>query len=349
MMAFYKGLKDYPRKKQQWIARQLLALREDLGDKITAGRDPDSLIIATWNIRAFDGGMPRLDDSYHYLAEIISAFDICAIQEIKTDLGPLRRLKNLLGPNWDYFVNDASDNTGGNHERMAFLYNTDKVFFRSLVGELVTDEPLARAPFFAAFQAGWFRFTLVSSHVVFGKAGQEARRAKEITAISDAIARRARNEDQVYVFLGDMNIEKQNGPAMKALRDGGLDLPPFGPTNMAGDAFFDQIAFHDTGGATRKTRLLRHGEFDWRDSVFPHPGRPMVRPQGGQAAIQAVEHVLAHYEPIVQKWRSKHGEAPYKDFARSYKGWTTHEMSDHLPIWVELETDYSDDYLAKLT
>jgi hypothetical protein len=25
----------------------------------------------------------------------------------------------------------------------------------------------------------------------------------------------------------------------------------------------------------------------------------------------------------------------------------THQMSDHLPIWVDLEIDYSDDYLKR--
>ena len=39
----------------------------------------------------------------------------------------------------------------------------------------------------------------------------------------------------------------------------------------------------------------------------------------------------------------------YANWDRSYKGWTTYEMSDHLPIWIELEVDYSDDYLRRFT
>jgi hypothetical protein len=27
--------------------------------------------------------------------------------------------------------------------------------------------------------------------------------------------------------------------------------------------------------------------------------------------------------------------------------WRTFQMSDHLPMWVELKIDYSDDYLAR--
>ena len=38
------------------------------------------------------------------------------------------------------------------------------------------------------------------------------------------------------------------------------------------------------------------------------------------------------------------GEA-YSDWAREYSSWRTHEMSDHLPIWIELKVDYSNEYL----
>ena len=127
---------DYPNK-QAWIAARLLTLRHDLNETIKRGRKPNSLIIGSWNIRAFDDGVPRMDESFHYLAEIVDHFYICAIQEVNSDLAPLRRLKNLLGPNWDFFVSDVSTHKGGNNERMAFMYNTDRVFFRNLIGEMV--------------------------------------------------------------------------------------------------------------------------------------------------------------------------------------------------------------------
>ena len=104
-MAFYHALRtyendpDYP-DKAAWIADHLLELRKELFVSIQADRTPGTLIIGSWNIRAFDEGKPRMDESYHYIAEIIDKFDICAVQEIKSDLGPLRRLVKLLGPNW---------------------------------------------------------------------------------------------------------------------------------------------------------------------------------------------------------------------------------------------------------
>jgi hypothetical protein len=352
----YENDAGYPAK-ADWIARRLLALRHDLNLKITNDRAPGSLIIGSWNIRAFDGGLPRLDESYHYIAEIIATFDICAIQEVKSDLAPLKHLVWLLGPQWEYFVTDVSDHEGGNHERMAFVYNTDCVIFRNLIGEIVikgdalsTGNQIARSPFFAAFQAGWFRFTLVSSHILFGDtdAAGLARRAEEVKVITAALAKRAKSEDQVYIFLGDMNIDSPTGPVMTALEDSKMQVPDFPATNMGGDKFYDKIAFTVQGKSTRKTRLLRAGAFDWRGAVFG----PLVAAPGAPADPAHVSRVSeadfrAHYAPIVAAHRATHGKAPYADFAGFYDQWMTHEMSDHLPIWVELETDYSDDYLQR--
>ena len=362
VMAFYHLLKtyendqDYPNK-QAWIAARLLTLRHDLYETIKRDRQPNSLIIGSWNIRAFDDGVPRMDESYHYIAEIIDHFDICAIQEVKTDLAPLRRLKELLGPNWDFFVSDVSTHKGGNNERMAFVYNTNHVFFRNLIGEivlakedLIAGEQVARSPFFASFQAGWFKFSLCSAHIVFGD--DLGLRAAEIKIIADTLVKRAKSEDQVHIFLGDMNIEKKDDEVMKALKDSKMTVPDFGPTNMGGNRWFDQMAFTEEGKAGSKTRLLRHGKFDWRHAVFgPHPKddapKLTAKDKADGKSRPTAADILKHYEKKVEKIRKAYGKRPYADWSKSYKNWTTFEMSDHLPIWMELEIDYSDDYLRR--
>ncbi len=359
-MPFYHDLKryqddtSYPNK-AEWVARRLLTLRYDLSQAITKDRRPNSLIIGSWNIRAFDGGMPRLDESFHYIAEIISAFDICAIQELRDDLRPLKRLMDLLGPNWDYFVTDVGNHEGANYERMGFVYNTNKVFFRNVIGEIVfpsdtlsDGNQIARTPFFASFQAGWFRFTLCSTHIIYGD--DLGMRAEEITAITDALIKRAKKEDQVFVFLGDMNIESLEGEVGQALLDSGMKVPRFGPTNMKGDKYYDHIAFTVKGAATRKTRLINHGVFDWRNAVFgPAQARDPNAPDDPSYVnrISDDDH-RAHYEPINAAARTAYGKEPYADFGSQYaNNFMTFEMSDHLPIWVELEVDYSDEYLNR--
>lgn len=42
--------------------------------------------------------------------------------------------------------------------------------------------------------------------------------------------------------------------------------------------------------------------------------------------------------------RMKEAGKTYKD----YKQWRTHQISDHLPMWVEIETDFADAYLKSL-
>ena len=183
-------------------------------------------------------------------------------------------------------------------------------------------------------------------------AGVSRDRADEITAITRMLVSRARREDQVYILLGDMNIERGDGPIMQALRDSRMIVPKFPATNLSGSKLYDQMAFTDRGAASRKTRLVRHGVFDWRTSVFgPYPedafaALPDADKTGPTRRISHAE-MMAHYDPICTAQRASVGKAPYADFARSYNLWTSFEMSDHLPIWIELETDYSDAYLAR--
>ena len=94
--------------------------------------------IATWNLREFDSPSYgyRTQESKSYIAEILSHFDLIALQEIRRDLGALEDLRRLLGPQWDYVATDVTEGDPGNEERMAFLYNKDKVWFRKVAGEL---------------------------------------------------------------------------------------------------------------------------------------------------------------------------------------------------------------------
>ncbi len=330
-MAYYKDLKRYEPEKAAWISEHLINLRETIRASDLGRRNHNNLVIGSWNIRAFDDGKARRDESYHYIAEIIDHFDICAVQEIKQDLNPLRRLLKLLGPDWDYFVTDVTEGNRGNKERQAFLYNKQKVFFRNLVGEivlgrdaLIEGEQIARTPFFASFQSGWFRFTLCSVHILFGQ--DKTLRKREIAAIAERLVERSKDEGEVYVLIGDMNIEKRNDDIFKALTDHDMTVPLFGATNLGGTKFYDQIAF--TSDDVR-TNFVTSGTVDWRKDVFGDADKD-------------------YYETLIQAERVADGKEPYGNWDTAYQNFfASFEMSDHLPIWIEIKTDYSDDYLGK--
>lgn len=130
-------------KTKRKISADLLRLRAALRDHLTANStalegDPETVRIATWNLRDFGKrkGGHRLNEAIFFIAEIISHFDIVALQEIYRDTTPFRRLMRVLGRDWDYVMTDASTSARGNDERMVFLFNKNKVFSRRVAGEI---------------------------------------------------------------------------------------------------------------------------------------------------------------------------------------------------------------------
>lgn len=99
--------------------------------------------IGTWNIREFGNAKFGGRDSYeplYYMAEIISNFDIAAIQEVRDDMREFTQLLDILGPDWDYIATDVTDGAAGNGERMVFMFNRNRARFRNIAGELTLPE-----------------------------------------------------------------------------------------------------------------------------------------------------------------------------------------------------------------
>ena len=44
-------------------------------------------------------------------------------------------------------------------------------------------------------------------------------------------------------------------------------------------------------------------------------------------------------------WKSKGVDRSEESKIKYYKDWRTYQMSDHLPMWIELKIDYSDAFL----
>ena len=151
-MPFYHGLNIRPsesdavKTKKKSIIANLKRLRAGISAHIDASRDNTvkggTIKIATWNIREFGGPTykGRSFEELQYIAEIISNFDLIALQEVRKDLKQFLSLKRILGPNWAYIATDVTDGGPGNKERMVFLYNRNKVFFRNIAGELTLKE-----------------------------------------------------------------------------------------------------------------------------------------------------------------------------------------------------------------
>jgi endonuclease/exonuclease/phosphatase family metal-dependent hydrolase len=334
-----------------------------------------TLLLATWNIRDFDsnkfGFGPRRAESFYYIAEMISCFDLVAVQEVSRDLRALERVVAILGREWDYIATDTTEGPGGNGERMAFVFNREKVFFRKIAGEIVLpegqqivarkkvktpkDQPVpvpapalaekrvqfARSPFLVAFQSGWFRFSLCTAHLYYGAASGPAldQRIAEIAGLvkffadrQDAASKQEKDSHgavENYIILGDFNVVSPEHKTMKALKSNGFVVPEAidgDKVRKLGDHFYDQIAVRMKDS---RFKVLGGGMIDIFEDVF-------------------TDTDLALYQDVLPKSDPEGGASAAKTPAAIYKKWRTWQMSDHHPLWIEIATDFSDDYLAKL-
>ena len=326
------------------VVEKLLKLRAQLDEEIPKKTATDTLLLATWNIRQF--GDNKSDESLRYLAEIINRFDLIAIQEVSADMGGLKKLVSLLGKNWDYIVTDCTEGDAGRSERMAFLFDKCKVYFRNIAGELVLpydrliesgDRKLqfARTPFSVAFGANWFEFMLTTVHILFGSNKKvDPQRLKEIATIAQWLKERAKKEKENYILLGDFNIFKTNDATFKALEEGSFYIPQAireHPSDLGRTKHYDQIAFkltRDKNMPVFDEDCQRAGAFDFTKSVY---------------GPEDVDLYRGYFD---EKNTAKKTEAQIKEYYMTY--YRTFQMSDHLPLWIELRIDFSTEALKKI-
>lgn len=117
-MPFYQNIRTDTKAGKRTLTR-LLQLREKLQAEIPRKQLESNLLLATWNIREFDSPAygPRLEESFYHIAEVISHFDLVAVQEVREDLQALKKLMGLLGGNWQYVITDITEGKQGNGER----------------------------------------------------------------------------------------------------------------------------------------------------------------------------------------------------------------------------------------
>lgn len=292
-----------------------------------------TLLLASWNIREFGGRRygGRDDEALFYIAEVISRFDLVAVQEVRDNLDELERLMSVLGAWWKFLVSDITLGAAGNKERHAFIYDTRKLRFGGLAGELVpearkgtdgtlsSDFAFARTPYLAGFQAGWFKFTLCTQHAYYGDSRRNnPQRVADAETVARLLGLRRKSADRWAnnaILLGDFNVFTTRDQTFKALGKARFETPAglVGTyTNAKLDRPFDQIAFL-APDVQRQVTDLRAGVFPFFDHVYRD-----------------------------QDWRSYKAKSK-----KAFLSWRTYKMSDHLPVWVELQVDFGDDYLAR--
>jgi endonuclease/exonuclease/phosphatase family metal-dependent hydrolase len=295
-------------------------------DAVVPPRQLDAnLLIATWNIRAFGDltekwhaaadDSPRRDlRALAAIAEVVSRFDVVAVQEVRGNLRSLRHALKLLGPHWGLILTDVTRGAEGNDERLAFVFDTRRVRPSGLACELVLPEDaagraggtevrqFARTPYAVSFLAGSSTFILVTLHVRYGDTA--ASRIAELVGIADWMAdwaRREREWGHNLLALGDFNIDRRGDALYEAFTSTGL-CPPDElnsvPRTIFDDArdrhFYDQVAWF-TGSSGAPQLALRY--------------------TGRAGSFDFVPHLLSAGTRQDLSW----------------------QISDHYPLWVEFD------------
>lgn len=345
--------------------RNLKKLRSQLDDAVPSKDAEKSLLLATWNIRDLDkanrrGFCKRLPETLFYIAEVISRFDLVAVQEVNR-LGEWEQIMRILGSDYDYIASDETDSkVGGNGERLMFVYDKRKVWFQNIAGEIVLpnhllitkeDNPdssellkgkqFRRTPYVCRFQARWFKFSICTVHIYYGKSSgpQLEERRQEIEKVVDYLSDRADSELRTgrgMIVLGDFNIVHPDHKTMEALERKGFIVPKTlkSPTNFKGDKFYDQIAFK-----TQKD-VIEFIESEV-DGETPNAG-----------VLPLFDTILTEEDFDDYKQDAKNspnGQDKDADVLKKYyASWKTYRFSDHMPLWARIDVNASDEYLDEL-
>jgi len=186
----------------------------------------------------------------------------------------------------------------------------------------------ARAPYMIRFQSGWLNFDICTVHIYYGKETKTSpeylRRVEEIRNLVSFLEGNyiTKGRSNNMFVLGDFNIEDNKSPTYAAATSAAFAIPDailkanLDGTNVKRDKIYDQILYHNK---YNDIVFKQAGIFDFYDTVFNNFGDYSTR-------------IAAHIEKKIEDGHS------FDDFK-------TYQMSDHLPLWVEMNTDHADSYL----
>jgi hypothetical protein len=258
---------------------------------------------------------------------------------------------DLLGWWWKYLLTDVTEGEPGNQERMAFLYDSRKVRFGGLAGEVMipprkkedgkTLEPakqLARTPFITGFGVDWFKCTICTTHILYGKSVvEDPERLEEIRVLAQFLADRTKEKyawAKNMILLGGFNIFDTSDQTMNAILEAGFMIPEElqgRPSNAPKTGHYDQIAFI-APKLENHLKLSEAGVFNYYEYVYREEDEPLYVEDMGESYLRKNDGTA----------RTEQGRTSY------YRtNWRTHQISDHLPMWIKLKTDIGEEYLKE--
>ena len=174
------------------------------------------------------------------------------------------------------------------------------------------------------------------------------------------MSKEAKGSDSNKILVGDFNIEQRGSAAFNALEENGFTaVRNRKGSNRDQTKFYDQISFRPR----RDELVLMQPErddrvFQYFDSVYRPEEFSTYKPIIETRIKAKLAKANADLAAATSKRARKKAETQIKSLTAAgkseaslrdyYEEWRTYQMSDHLPLWVELEIDFSDRYLEYL-
>ena len=162
-----------------------------------------NITIASFNIRKFSDNS-RTDEEIQQIAEVLSEFDLIAVQEVLGDTIILNRTMKFL-PEYDYIVSEEVGNT--QKERYAFIFNNKIEVITK--GKTYYDkfDNFIREPYYASFKSDGFDFTMMTIHILYGKsASDRTGEMKQIASVYEYYQEKDNSENDL-ILTGDFNTQ----------------------------------------------------------------------------------------------------------------------------------------------
>ncbi len=314
-----KALRDYPKQKGK-------------ENRTIPTRTRNRLLLATWNIANL-GVQQRREKDYRLIAEIISWFDVIAIQETNDDLSGLRGIMAELPKSYRAIFSGP----GGNRERYAVIFDSERATLLDEVGHITVPqkdlksvklpgveqrfEGFDRNPYLVSLRAGKLEFVVADVHLYFGKEDKASieRRCLEAFAIARWADTRRRDRNAFtpnVLALGDFNlpVRDETDPIYRALTAKGLHLPEHATTIDGADPAIDDSE------PVRGSNLNNDAQYD-QMAVFPGQIEDAIERSGVFDFDGAVFREL---------W------GPTKKEQSSFRSYVKYYLSDHRPLWTAL-------------
>jgi len=168
-----------------------------------------------------------------------------------------------------------------------------------------------RKPYMASFRAGNFDFVALSVHIQWGTIAGRQRELEELAKwVKDYVKDEYRLDRDIILF-GDFNIDSFDSKLYKAISQFGLRAP---------SALIKSELGSNLAANKRYDQILHHPV--QTGSIFTDAGG------------------------VVDFYQSNHRTiSPYRELSKHE---FTYELSDHLPLWIQIKTDTEAEQLDQL-